>query len=131
MDPKSKLTPEQHAKLLVRMAEARAQLNHDRRGAVQVEHALYARLHDSIPLWHIAPLCHGFDDFEMYFFFETDEELEASKTDGKREEIERVAWEEVIRAGRSGPPQTVIKFVYDSNENVIENYEGDYQNRLR
>jgi len=131
MDPKSRLTEEEYNRRLAQIEKADAEFNHERRGAVQVEHALYDRLFDSIPLWHIAPLCHGFDDFEMYFFFETDKELEASKTNGKREEIERVAWEEVIRAGRSGPPQTVIKFVYDSNENVIENYEGDYQNRLR
>jgi hypothetical protein len=131
MNPKSRITPEEQAQRAARIAKADAIFDQRYKGTEQIEIALYARLQDSIPLWRIDPLPHGSNHFEVYFFFETNDELEASKTNGKREEIERVTWEEIERAGRGKPPETKVTFVYDSDENVIENYEGDYQNRLR
>jgi hypothetical protein len=113
------------------LAQAKAKIRENSLGVSQISIALHQRLQDHIPLWHIGFMSQGSDKFEAYFFFETNDELEASKTNGKREEIERVTWEEIERAGRGKPPETKVTFVYDSDENVIENYEGDYQNRLR
>lgn len=131
MNPKSRLDPEERKRRQKIREKASLEMKYESRGGEEIERAIKARLKDSIPLWRIYPFCHDYDEFQMYFFFKTNEELEASKTNGKRDEIEKVSWEEVKREGREGPPKTTIEFIYDSDENVKKYYEGEYQFRLR
>ena len=75
------------------------------------------------------------DSSETYFgafvFFETRLQIEQAKQSGLVERIKEEVFREMEKAGRGIPMEIRVDFEFDSHENVVENYEGDYFNRLR
>lgn len=70
-------------------------------------------------------------DFRIYIFFNTDNDLVISKQRGLTEEISTFVREELERAGRGQKESLKLAFEFDSDENVIRRFHGDYFDRLR
>ena len=68
---------------------------------------------------------------EVYVFYCADSDISKNDKLGVSEKISSFIVGELNRIGR-GPTQGVLpKFVFDSHENVVINYEGSYFFRLR
>lgn len=67
----------------------------------------------------------------VWFFFETDEQLRRSNAMGWPDRLSARFTELVERLGYSAAWLPKIRFVLDSHENVVRNYEGSYFYRLR
>jgi hypothetical protein len=66
-----------------------------------------------------------------WFFFETDEQLRRSKAMGWPQRLSTRFTEVVVGLGCPATWLPEIRFVLDSHENIIRNYEGSYIYRLR
>jgi hypothetical protein len=83
------------------------------------------------PLHNIHILPQGDVDFRAYVFVNKNTDLEACKHNGITQEIEDFVFKELELAGRGKKADTTVAFEWDSDENVLANYEGDYFLRLR
>src|SRR5690625_1085357 len=69
-------------------------------------------------------------DFRAYVFFDKNNDVETSKESGLNEEIIDFVYESLEFLGRGRRGEVTVVFEFDSNENVEENFEGDYYLRL-
>lgn len=71
------------------------------------------------------------DALGVYVFYESDNQISEADESGLAKDIESLVFEELERVGRGSKEGIKVSFEFDSHENVIRNYEGDYYNRLR
>ena len=71
------------------------------------------------------------DSFGAYIFYEMDSQIEENVKTGLVEELKEAVYEGLVSVGRGIRGNIKVNFVFDSHENVVRNYEGDYYNRLR
>ena len=71
------------------------------------------------------------DAFGAYVFYEMDSQISEANETGLAKEIELLVFGELERVGRGSKNVIKVNFEFDSHENVVRNYEGDYYNRLR
>ena len=69
--------------------------------------------------------------FGAYIFFNTRRQLDDALNSQLVNLIKKDIYQELEKSGRGTATQIHINFEFDSHENVVENYEGDYFNRLR
>jgi hypothetical protein len=67
---------------------------------------------------------------EVYIFFPTNVDLERHKETGKLQEIE-THYRQLLSDAQYPSERFPIRFFFDSHENVVKNYEGNYFYRLR
>jgi hypothetical protein len=96
-----------------------------------VENAVKLRVGSHCPLHGLYLLAQEDVDFRIYVFFDADGDIERCKENGTTTTIETAAYEELERFGRGKREEIKVAFEYDSHENVIKNYDGDYMFRLR
>jgi hypothetical protein len=70
-------------------------------------------------------------NFRACVFFNEDKDIEACKRNGVTREIEDYVYGELELAGRGSRPDITVAFEWDSHENVLAHFEGDYFLRLR
>lgn len=70
-------------------------------------------------------------DFRSFVFFKTRSDVDLCIADGTVDAIKKFVLEELERVGRGRKDELLVDFEIDSDENVIENFEGDYYLRLR
>jgi hypothetical protein len=68
--------------------------------------------------------------FRAYIFYKTNKDIQLCKDKGIDRKIEDFIYEELKRQGRGSKGIIKVAFEFDSDENVSENYEGDYFLRL-
>jgi len=69
--------------------------------------------------------------FEVYIFYETDKGLQANIASGKTE-LTKIEFLRILQElNCSHELASGVRFEFDSHENVIKNYEGNYFLRLR
>lgn len=68
---------------------------------------------------------------EVYIFYEKDTDIEQYLISGQSSEIQQVFIKELNKLNYFNTFSKKIEFVFDSNENVINNYQGSYFLRLR
>ena len=97
----------------------------------QVREAVLLRFRDTCPLYafHIMPQ-RGVD-FRAYIFFNTEKDIETCKNSGIAQQIIDFVYSELERVGRGTKAAIKVAFEFDSNENVISKYNGDYFLRLQ
>jgi hypothetical protein len=96
-----------------------------------VEKNVLQHFKNRCPLHRVVILPHDSNSFEAYVFFEHDRDIPACMSNGVAQAIEDFVYEELARAGRGTRPSITIRFEFDSNENVITNYQDNYWLRLR
>lgn len=69
--------------------------------------------------------------FRAYVFFENEKDRKKACRTGVTEDIENCVYEELEAAARGSKENLDVAFEFDSHENVKNDYEGDYFNRLR
>lgn len=69
--------------------------------------------------------------FRAYVFFENEKDREKACRTGMTEDIENCVYEELKAAARGSKENLDVAFEFDSHENVKNDFEGDYFNRLR
>ncbi|MFK7779107.1 MAG: hypothetical protein QM501_13460 [Gimesia sp.] len=115
-------------------ARAKAARRYYDRGLSDVYDRLFKRFNkrgvDRISIFY----CRDSNTFGAYVFYLTDRMIVEGKESGLSSEIEEAVYEELTTAGRggSGDQNTLdVSFEFDSYENVEQNYDGDYFDRLR
>lgn len=71
------------------------------------------------------------DSFGAYIFYDMDSQIDDAVETQLAKEIEDAVYEGLEIVGRGTKENVKVKFEFDSHENVVRNYEGDYYNRLR
>ena len=70
-------------------------------------------------------------DFRVYVFYEKEKDLELCDSCGLSRQIVDFVYAELERVGRGSKTDISVSFEFDSNENVVAHYEGNYFLRLR
>ncbi len=96
----------------------------------QVEKNVSQHFRGTCPLHHFAILPQSVPEFRAYVFFETDKYLRLSNTNGIQPDIINFVYDELEKAGRGKRGEIKVAFEFDSYENVVENYKGNYYLRL-
>lgn len=78
---------------------------------------------------HFVPI--GFSPLEVYIFYENDSDIVLNEKSGITENVKRVFLETISNLDYTKIFDNNIIFIFDSNENVIKNYQGNYFLRLR
>jgi len=68
---------------------------------------------------------------EIYVFFNRDEDLIVCEKSGVANKIKDLFNEELERVNRGNSSGVIIRFEFDSHENVVRNFRGNYFLRLR
>lgn len=68
---------------------------------------------------------------EVYVFYEKNEDINKNQLSGKTEQVKREFLEELSKLDYKKHFSEEVSFIFDSNENVVENYAGSYFFRLR
>ena len=71
------------------------------------------------------------DTFGAFVFYRWDRQIEEAEESGLASQIKDVVFDELENVGRGNRNTIRVDFEFDSHENVEQNYEGDYYNRLR
>lgn len=101
------------------------------RNLENVRAAVLSQFKGISPLYAFHILDQSDVDFRAYVFFVTNRDIEACQQSGISQQIEDCVYEELERAGRGRKGDIRVAFEFDSDENVIANYEGNYFLRLR
>ncbi len=83
------------------------------------------------PLHRVFVLSQRDVDFRAYVFFKNRQDVEESKRHGIHEKIIDCIYSELERMGRGRRNKINVAVEFDSDENVIANFEGSYNLRLR
>ena len=86
---------------------------------------------NNCPLHNVYLLWQRDVDFRAYVFFRKEKDIESCQSDGTTIAIENAVYAELERFGRGKRGEIVVDFQYDSDENVVKKYGGDYLLRLR
>ena len=70
-------------------------------------------------------------EFGAYVFFRWAREIQEAEKSGLAVQIKDMILEELEKVGRGSRHTMRVIFEFDSHENVISNFEGDYYLRLR
>ena len=70
-------------------------------------------------------------NFRVYMFFKHNSDVDSCKVNGVTKAIEDAVYEKLERYGRGKRVEITVAFEWDSNENVRNNFEGNYFLRLR
>ena len=91
-----------------------------------------AKIHfrNKCPLVNIYLLPQGDVNFRAYIFFEKNKDIETCKNNGITQEITDFIYQNLERVGRGNKCNITVAFEFDSDENVKQNYEGNYYLRL-
>lgn len=78
---------------------------------------------------HFVPM----SDFrlEVYIFYEKNDDINKNQLSGQTEQVKVAFLEELSKLDYKKHFSKEVSFIFDSNENVVENYEGSYFFRLR
>ncbi len=68
---------------------------------------------------------------EVYIFYEKNEDINKNQLNGTTEQVKREFIEELSKLDYKKHFSEEVSFIFDSNENVVENYAGSYFFRLR
>jgi hypothetical protein len=68
---------------------------------------------------------------EIFIFYKTDADVAAGNTDGFSETIRQKMLGDLADLEYPRLAETEVRFIFDSHENVVKNYEGSYFYRLR
>lgn len=71
------------------------------------------------------------NSFRAYVFYRLNSQILVAEKSGLSSEIINAVYEEIETVGRGDRKTIKVEFEFDSNENIEENYEGDYYMRLR
>lgn len=71
------------------------------------------------------------DSLGAYVFYDVDSQIGEAVETGLAKKIEEAVYEGLENVGRGTREDIKVNFEFDSHENVVRNYEGDYYNRLR
>ncbi len=71
------------------------------------------------------------ETFGAYVFYLTDKLIDEAKKSGLASQIEEAVYEELENVGRGDRNSLKLDVEFDSHENVENNYDGDYYDRLR
>lgn len=71
------------------------------------------------------------ETFAAYVFYPLGREIGEADASGLSGETKDSVYEELIAVGRGKRDTPNVVFEFDSHENIEQNYEGDYYNRLR
>ena len=105
--------------------------------------AIIAKAKEAIMKWAESQQIHLFrveyvvpfvqDDFSLYtwFFFKTDQDVVNYEKDGTSERLSQQFLVTLEGMGYPAPNIKQVSFIFDSDENVQKNYEGNYFYRLR
>lgn len=69
--------------------------------------------------------------FRAYVFYGQEQQIEEAEKSGLSSRIQDAVFEELERVGRGSKNEIKVDYEFDSHENVEQNYEGDYNLRLR
>jgi len=97
----------------------------------KVREAVFIRFKAICPLHEFYILDQRDVDFRAYVFFEEEKDIEACESSGISEQIVDCVYAELERAGRGSRADIKVAFEFDSDENVVAHYEGNYFLRLR
>lgn len=89
------------------------------------------RFENECPLYNVYVLWQRDVDFRAYVFFDEDKDIDVCKRNGIVDKIENCVYDELAIAGRGKRDEIVVAFEYDSDENVVRNFGGDYLLRLK
>lgn len=83
----------------------------------------------NIHIIHFIPMI----DFslEIYVFYKNNSDLAKNKTTGISDEVKKIFLKTLLEVDYIKSFGNNIVFIFDSDENVIKNYEGSYFLRLR
>lgn len=101
------------------------------RGLDEASKVVLNQLKERCPLRRLFILPDGNDNFRVYVFYKNICDIALCERNGYQETIKKTVYDalEQFVPGRSTDISVVFEF--DSEENVVENYEGDYFLRLR
>ena len=68
--------------------------------------------------------------FRAFIFYKNDQDIQANEDNGISKKIENFVYKELERQGRGKRGNITIVFEFDSDENVVAKFEGDYFLRL-
>ncbi len=88
------------------------------------------RFKEISPLHNIYVLPQIDVDFRAYVFFKKDKDIEDCKRKGIIQELTNFLFEELERFGRGKKGDITVDVEVDSDENVKNNFEGNYYLRL-
>ena len=71
------------------------------------------------------------DEFGAYVFYNDNKAVRSAGQNGLSDKIRHSIYKELERHGRGNRDEITLTVEFDSHENVVENYEGDYFLRLR
>lgn len=69
--------------------------------------------------------------FRAYIFYKKNEDVRDAKESGMQIQLVKFVYDELERQGRGDKDSLDVTFEFDSHENVLSNFEGDYFLRLR
>ena len=96
-----------------------------------VENAIKTRFESCCPLHGVYLLVQEDVDYRLYVFFEKAKDVAVCQSNGTTAAIEVALYEELERVKRGKCGETRVAFEYDSHENVVDKFDGDYLSRLR
>lgn len=108
-----------------RLAEERS------RNLDKVADAVKRKFANVCPLHNIYILPQRDVNFRAYIFLEKDMDLESCERSGVKQRMMDCVFTELELAGRGKRSDTTVAFEWDSHENVLTNFEGDYFLRLQ
>ncbi|TBW45607.1 hypothetical protein EZI54_23480 [Marinobacter halodurans] len=110
---------------------AKAAMRKDDHGLSEVRERILAQLKSKGLHEFMVLYSRKTDTFGAYVFYEMDNQISEAAESGLSGEIKSLVIDELERVGRGSKESIKINFEFDSHENVLKNYEGDYYNRLR
>ena len=113
------------------LARAKRKMAERDRNLSQVCENVKDQFVNSCPLHNLYVLWQRDVDFRAYVFFRKDNDIECCRSNGTTIAIENAVYAELERFGRGKRGDIVVDFQYDSDENVVNRYGGDYLLRLR
>ena len=75
-------------------------------------------------------LPHG-DSLEIYFFYNTKKDVEDGEIVGYSQLIKNRILDDITRVGSPELVVSSVKITFDSHENVLQDYAGNYYNQLK
>lgn len=96
-----------------------------------VNAAITQRFIGCSPLHYFILIPQRDNEFLATVFYTSDQELQDCKGSGFNDQIERFVYEELERQGRGEKGEINVRFEFDSHENVLRHFKGDYFLRLR
>jgi hypothetical protein len=113
------------------LLRAKAAMRKDDHGLSEVREEILRQFNNSGVHELIVLYSRKTETFGAYVFYEVDGQIgEAVKT-GLAREIEQAVFKELEKVGRGSRDIINVNFEFDSHENVVRNYDGDYYDRLR